>query len=179
MFDGLILASKTPEVNTAYYPKKKGENGDKYPILTIWTTFAPRAREESSPRGLFLFAPVGHRGCSAAALLLAPHRVGTRQRGIFSFSKENIPLTPPRERTRGEPLDPRHWQFVARITACAAQCGCGVHGFAMNPCELLLLSTAPYYREARVTVARRQTACRMRHCCARRSTHYQDGTHCR
>ena len=38
----------------------------------------------------------------------------------------------------------------------------------MNPCELLLLSTAPYYREARVTVARRQTACRMRHCCARR-----------
>ena len=23
MFDGLILASKTPEVNTAYYPKKK------------------------------------------------------------------------------------------------------------------------------------------------------------
>ena len=38
----------------------------------------------------------------------------------------------------------------------------------MNPCELLLRSTAPYYREARVTVARRQTAGRMRHCCARR-----------
>ena len=38
----------------------------------------------------------------------------------------------------------------------------------MNPCELLLRSTAPYYREARVTVARRQTACGMRHCCARR-----------
>ena len=51
-------------------------------------------------------------------------------------------------------------------TRCAIRCG--VHGFAMNPCELLLLSTAPYYREARVTVARRQTACRMRHCCARR-----------
>ena len=31
----------------------------------------------------------------------------------------------------------------------------------------MLRSTAPYYREARVTVARRQTACRMRHCCAR------------
>lgn len=75
MFDGLILASKTPEVNTAYYPKKKGENGDKYPILTIWTTFAPQAREESSPQGLFLFAPVGRRG---AALLLAPHRAGVR-----------------------------------------------------------------------------------------------------
>ena len=54
------------------------------------------------------------------------------------------------------------------MTARAAQCKCGVHGFAMNPCELLLRSTAPYYREARVTVARRQTACGMRHCCARR-----------
>ena len=54
------------------------------------------------------------------------------------------------------------------MTARAAQCGCGVHGFAMNPCESLPLSTAPYYREARVTLPRRQTACRMRHCCARR-----------
>ena len=26
--------------------------------------------------------------------------------GIFSFSKENIPLTPPRERTRGVPSTP-------------------------------------------------------------------------
>ena len=52
--------------------------------------------------------------------------------------------------------------------ARAAQCKCGVHGFAMNPCESLLRSTAPYYREARVTLLRRQTACGMRHCCARR-----------
>ena len=35
-------------------------------------------------------------------------------------------------------------------------------------CESLRLSTAPYYREARVTFACRQTACQMRHCCARR-----------
>ena len=55
------------------------------------------------------------------------------------------------------------------MTARAAQCGCGVHGFAMNPCEFVTtIATAPYYREARVTLARRQTACRMRHCCARR-----------
>ena len=54
------------------------------------------------------------------------------------------------------------------MAARAAQCKCGVHGFAMNPCELLLRSTAPYYREARVTFSRRQTAYRMRHCCARR-----------
>ena len=89
------------------------------------------------------------------------------QRG-YSLSEENTPFESPRERRGESPLDPQHWQFVARITAHAAQCGCGVHGFAMNPCELLLLSTAPYYREARVTFARRQTACRMRHCCARR-----------
>ena len=54
------------------------------------------------------------------------------------------------------------------MTARAAQCGCGVHGFAMNPYVSLHISTAPYYREARVTFARRQTACRMRHCFARR-----------
>ena len=35
-------------------------------------------------------------------------------------------------------------------------------------CNSLRLATAPYYREARVTIAWRQTACRMRHCCARR-----------
>ena len=54
------------------------------------------------------------------------------------------------------------------MTARAAQCKCGVHGFAMNPYVSLRLAAAPYYREARVTFARRQTACRMRHCFARR-----------
>ena len=38
----------------------------------------------------------------------------------------------------------------------------------MNPCESLPLATAPYCREARVTSPRRQTACGMRHCFARR-----------
>ena len=51
-------------------------------------------------------------------------------------------------------------------TRCAI--GCGVHGFAMNPYVSLRLATAPYCREARVTVERRQTACGMRHCFARR-----------
>ena len=54
------------------------------------------------------------------------------------------------------------------MTAHAAQCKCGVHGFAMNPYVSLPVATTPYYREARVTFPRRQTACRMRHCCARR-----------
>ena len=51
-------------------------------------------------------------------------------------------------------------------TRCAIRCG--VHGFAMNPYVSTHPATAPYYREARVTFPRRQTACRMRHCCARR-----------
>ena len=47
--------------------------------------------------------------------------------------------------------------------ARAAQCKCGVHGFAMNPYVSLRLAAAPYYREARVTVVWRQSACGMRH----------------
>ena len=42
----------------------------------------------------------------------------------------------------------------------------------MSPCESSPVATAPYYREARVTFSRRQTACRMRHCCARRIDGY-------
>ena len=51
------------------------------------------------------------------------------------------------------------------MTAHAAQCRCGVHGFAMNPYVSIYPS---YYREARVTLVWRQTACGMRHCFARR-----------
>ena len=38
----------------------------------------------------------------------------------------------------------------------------------MSPYDSFSFATAPYYREARVTTARRQTACRMRHYCTRR-----------
>ena len=116
-------------------------------------------------------------------------RAGERQRGAILFPrKENSPPLYPQEKgTRGLPPRPRTLA-VCGSKSCAA-CGlhsrwqlccltdvayplrvirCGVHGFAMNPCESLPVATAPYYREARVTFARRQTACRMRHCCARR-----------
>ncbi len=69
-------------------------------------------------------------------------------------------------------LTPSQRKFALRAcslkscTRCAIRCG--VHGFAMNPYVSLHISTAPYYREARVTFVWRQTACRMRHCCARR-----------
>ena len=53
-------------------------------------------------------------------------------------------------------------------TAHAAQPGTVYMASPWIFCDLLRLATAPYYREARVTFPRRQTACRMRHCCARR-----------
>ena len=95
---------------------------------------------------------------------------GNGKRGAILFPrKENSPPYTPQEKgTRGLPPRPRTLA-VSILKSCSA-CGirCGAHGFAMNPCISLLLSTAPYYREARVTFARRQTACGMRHCCARR-----------
>ena len=97
-------------------------------------------------------------------------RAGERQRGAILFPrKENSPPYTPQEKgTRGLPPRPRTLAVCSlkSCTRCAIRCG--VHGFAMNPCESLRLATAPYYREARVTFAWRRTACRMRHCCARR-----------
>ena len=51
-------------------------------------------------------------------------RWGCIKRGILSFSKESIPLRPPRERTRGLAPRPRlHWQSVARRAARPAESG--------------------------------------------------------
>ena len=95
---------------------------------------------------------------------------GNGKGGLFSFLGKRIaPLIPPQEKgARGLPPRPRTLAVCSlkSCTRCAIRCG--VHGFAMNPCESLRLATAPYYREARVTFARRQTACGMRHCFARR-----------
>ena len=87
-------------------------------------------------------------------------RAGERQRGAILFPrKENSPPYTPQEKgTRGLPPRPRTLAVCSlkSCTRCAIRCG--VHGFAMNPCESLRLATAPYYREARVTFARRRTA---------------------
>ena len=118
---------------------------------------------------LFL-CPKGHwliramRGIGKAA------PVALHGEGGYSLSRKRVsPLTPPRERTRGLAPRPRtlaDWH----LKSCAA-CGiwCGVRGFATGPCESIHVATSPYYREARVTIARRRTAC-WRHCCARRGT---------
>ena len=97
-------------------------------------------------------------------------RTGKRQRGAVLFPrKENSPPYTPQEKgTRGLPPRPRTLAVSILKSCSACGIGCGVHGFAMNPCESLRLSTAPYYREARVTFAWRRTACGMRHCFARR-----------
>ena len=97
-------------------------------------------------------------------------RTGERQRGAILFPrKENSPPYTPQEKgTRGLPPRPRTLAVSILKSCSACGIGCGVHGFAMNLCISLLLSTAPYCREARVTFAWRRTACGMRHCCARR-----------
>ena len=83
---------------------------------------------------------------------------GCGQRGPFSHVREWPPLDPPREREGSPPQPPTlAVSILKNCTRCAI--GCSVHGFAMNPCESLPLATAPYYREARVTLPRRQTAC--------------------
>ena len=120
-------------------------------------------------------------GCPKGAVF-CPTAVGTRGKGGIPFPKRIPPLEPPE---KGEGCSPRpptlpDWSSKS-CTRCALHSrwqlccltdvayplrviGCGVHGFAMNPCNSRPLSTAPYYREARVTSERRQTACRMRHC---------------
>ena len=95
-------------------------------------------------------------------------RHGTAPQRGYSLLEENTPFGTPRETRGALPLDPAALA-VCRLKSCTAcGIGCGVHGFAMNPCESLRLATAPYYREARVTFAWRRTACGMRHCFARR-----------
>ena len=80
-------------------------------------------------------------------------------RGILSFSKESIPLEPPRERTRG--LAPRPRTLADRHLKSCAACGigCGVRGFATNLLLFVADINRALLRGARVTGARRRTAC--------------------
>ena len=107
--------------------------------------------------------------CSVKALLLfVPLFAGEREtKGVFSFQRE-YPLWNPQRKARG--LTPRPPTLAVCSLKSCTRCaiGCGVHGFAMNPYVSTHPATAPYYREARVTFVWRRTACRMRHCFARR-----------
>ena len=97
-------------------------------------------------------------------------RTGERQRGAILFPrKENSPPYTPQEKgTRGLPPRPRTLAVLGlkSCTRCAIRCG--VHGFAMSLLRIVTAHNRALLREARVTVVGQQTACRMRHCCARR-----------
>ena len=97
------------------------------------------------------------RRCGGAPLRSGPAPpVLAPGRGYFVFAAAGLGIAPPAGGAKGLPS----------CTRCAIRCG--VHGFAMNPYVSTHPATAPYYREARVTIAWRQTACGMRLCCARR-----------
>ena len=118
-------------------------------------------------------APVFSHKCkgscgTGAAGKAAP--VALHGEGGYSLSRKRVSPLNPREKGRGAfPLDPAALAVLGLKSYAACGIGCGVRGFATSLCESLPVSTAPYYREARVTIARRRTAC-WRHCCARRGT---------
>ncbi len=93
------------------------------------------------------------RRCGGAPLRSGPAPpVLAPGRGYFVFAAAGLGIAPPAGGAKGLPS----------CTRC--EIGCGVHGFAMNLCVSTYPATAPYYREARVTLERRQTAYRMQHC---------------
>ena len=80
------------------------------------------------------------------------------------LSRERMAPLNPQENARGVPPRPPTLAVSILKNCSACGIGCSVHGFAMNPYFSSPLSTASYYREARVTFIWQQTACRMRHC---------------
>ena len=83
-------------------------------------------------------------------------RRGTK--GGILFSKRIPPLNPP-EKGKGRPPRPPTLAVCGSKSCTRCAIRCGVRGFATNPYYSLPLATAPYDREARLTVVGRQTAC--------------------
>jgi len=77
-----------------------------------------------------------------------------RKRGAVLFPrKENSPPYTPQEKgTRGLPPRPRSLPVCSLKSCNACRIGCGVHGFAMNPCDSAPLLTAPHDSKARLRV---------------------------
>ena len=140
-----------------------------FSLLKIHTQHSKKPSPIPAGAFCFLFSLFRTSAKEAAALVprgeqrLALHG----SRGILSFSKESIPLKPPRERTRG--LAPRPRTLADRHLKSCAACGigCGVRGFATNLLLFVADINRALLRGARVTVVRRRTACG-RHCFARR-----------
>ena len=99
-------------------------------------------------------------------------------KGAILSRERMAPFRSPKRTQGALPLDPRTLAvfILKNCTRCALHSRwqlccltdvayplrvirCGVRGFATSLCESVHSATAPYYREARVTVDRRQTAC--------------------
>ena len=92
---------------------------------------------------------------------------GMRERGPFSHVREWPPLDPPRERKGPCPLTPHIGSQALeelRSLRIALRCTWLRH----EPLRFVACCNRALLREARVTLPRRRTACRMRHCYARR-----------
>ena len=108
---------------------------------------------------LFL-CPKGHwliramRGGVMQRLALLP-----QVRGILSFSKESIPLEPPRERTRG--LAPRPRTLAVCSSKSCTRCAVWVRCTWLRHESLRIVTdiNRALLREARVTIAQGQTLC--------------------
>ena len=96
---------------------------------------------------------------SAVLCTLFPACRRVRSKGDTLFREREYPPYTPERKTRG--LAPRPRTLAVCSSKSCTRCAIrrGVRGFATSPCESLPVSTAPYYREARVTGARRQTSC--------------------
>ena len=104
------------------------------------------------PKGLWLIRAM--RGTGKAA------PVALHGEGGYSLSRKRVSPLNPREKDEGScPSTPLTLTVCCLKSYNACRIRCGVRGFATSPCESLPVSTAPYYRETRVTGARRQTSC--------------------
>ena len=90
-----------------------------------------------------------------------------RRRGILSFSKESIPLKPPRERTRGLPPRPRCIGSFRLEELRGLRNRVRCTWLRHESLRFVADINRALLRGARVTVVRRRTACG-RHCFARR-----------
>ena len=122
---------------------------------------AHRARGFCSPKGLLFYFSRTVRECAL--------------RGIFSFSKENIPLTPPRERIfiASEQLEELQCLPIAPLACGRAAFGPAIRFASVSTtrCRSVhLIEVQPNSRLPPASSMRRAKQCHIRHAVCRRST---------
>ena len=112
----------------------------------------------------YLF-PRGIKWQRKSAAGFSPHRVGDADKGDILFLEREYPPYAPKRKDEGPSPSTPHIGSLGLEELHALRSVSAV--YMASPwifCDSLRLATAPYYREARVTFAWRQTACGMRHC---------------